>query len=611
VAGVALVAAVAFVAARIVGPRLVRAATVRVEAAGTEVRGLDGDGRTTWSHRTELPIAQVDRGDVDGDGRPETIVATRRQHLERGGVEAHGEIVIVAQSGRLISRVRPDDLAEVRWPWPYEFPVALNPLFRLADLDGDGRTEVIAVCRHVTFFPTLVLVYWPRPGQWQRVLLHSGHVKEVEPVPGSSPPRLRIAGTNNRLGMLPVAGEIVVEAVGARRSPTGGVFGLESGDLSVEDAPGLTWAWYTLLEEAGGPTGLEIERDGGTSVLIQEGAIRLDPFGNPIPGPNAGRDLRSARLDFLRRLTGLNGEWSLEAGALAGRIADIETAFAPLLAERPHRAALALTASRMYAHIGAAGQAREALEAAVRVAPYEDLVFRLAHLVALDGRLAEARGLLEPKVSSPRTARASYDMAHLLLRLAIEERQEEAFAVVSERLNWTGLGSRETRFGLLATLRARAHLWWDSIEEVDCAVRSWSYAPDGEAIACLARWRLGRSAPDDPQAMERAIAGNPEAQLEGHVAMAAAQSGLGRHAEALEGLGALIPSLEAPARDDFMNRQVLDLARGVYVKALWQSGRRAEALTQARTSRPTLRDGLLPAILVDEVLAESAARQSR
>ena len=57
-----------------------------------------------------------------------------------------------------------------------------------------------------------------------------------------------------------------------------------------------------------------------------------------------------------------------------------------------------------------------------------------------------------------------------------------------------------------------------------------------------------------------------------------------------------------------MNRQVLDLARGLYVKALWQSGSLAQAVAEARTIRPMLRDGLLPAILVDEVLAQADQR---
>ena len=91
------------------------------------------------------------------------------------------------------------------------------------------------------------------------------------------------------------------------------------------------------------------------------------------------------------------------------------------------------------------------------------------------------------------------------------------------------------------------------------------------------------------------------------MALGAALLGSGRASEAAASLGATTVGLEPMSRDDFMNRQVLDLARGVYVKALLAAGERSQAIAQARRLRPTLRDRLLPAILVDEVLHDAAA----
>ncbi len=66
--------------------------------------------------------------------------------------------------------------------------------------------------------------------------------------------------------------------------------------------------------------------------------------------------------------------------------------------------------------------------------------------------------------------------------------------------------------------------------------------------------------------------------------------------------GKAIAGLEPISRDDLMNKQVHDLARALFVRALADSGQRDEAHRQARRIRPGLRQGLLPAILVDETM---------
>jgi len=605
---IAVGAALAAAAARYVVPAIRRGETVRVEATTREIRGVDGHGRVTWALATDLPIREVVRVDVDGDGAAETIAQTQVASLGRRGAGRHSEIVIVSNTGRMVSRIRPDDVA--RTFWSYDFPINLNAYVQVADLDGDGRSEVIANCRHTAFFPTFVMIYWSSADLWQPILMHSGALYDLEPVAGASPPRLRIAGINNRLSMLPVVGELVVrKPAGPVKQTSDRPRALTSGDVGIGPANGLEWAWYTPLDEGGGATELGSGPDGSITVRAGTRVVPLDRFGNPSPGANAGRDLRGLRLEFFNHLDRLSDRnQPMDRDEVARRLLAAEAGAAALLAEPPYRAILGLAASRAFARVLATSDAERVLRATFVAAPYEDVAYRLAHIEAVAGKLDTAVETLRAGVDTPVTPRAAYDSIHLLLRLAIEQRDEQAVRLLLGKLNWWGTLDRRDQLGLSATLWSRAHVWWDRIDEGDFSVRSFSFAPDGEALACLSRWRLGRTAADDPEAMERAIEENPDAAWEGRLAQAAAYLGLGRDVEALGTVGALIASLETVSRDDFMNRQVLDLARGLYVKALWQSGNRAQAVSEARAVRPMLRDGLLPAILVDEVLAGTGRR---
>lgn len=230
--------------------------------------------------------------------------------------------------------------------------------------------------------------------------------------------------------------------------------------------------------------------------------------------------------------------------------------------------------------------------------------FRLAHLEALAGDLDGATGLLVPMLDHPLTPRGQYDAVHLLVRLAIERRDQDLLRRVSASIGGRLGYSSEEMSGMTAALWARAHVWWDTLSESDLSVGSWEYAPDGGAMACLGRWRLGRTRPDDPEAMRLLTKENPDAAWEGQVALGAAQLGEGHAADALATLERTIAGLGSESLDDFQNRQTLDLARALHVKALAAAGRRASAVAEGARLRPSLRPGLLPRILVDEVLHE-------
>ncbi len=599
-------AALAVVGATVVYPLLRRGETMKVEATGQEVRGLDRRGRVTWRMALGTQVQRVLRADLDGDGGRETVVAAYPRTFARGsGAAAKSEVVVVKDDGAVLTHVSPEDVIADGWAYP--FPKLLAPEPRLLDLDGDGSPEVVVLCPQRGFFPFALLVYWPRHDHWDCVLLHSGWIRDVAVVPGSSPPRLRFAGVNNRLGFLPVAGELVI--VPPRQASLGGAgTPLSSPELGWGRGERFSFAWYTLLQQGSEPTRLSVEADGGSQVVLPAGfgpgtTLRVDRWGNPDPGPNVGKDLGTLRGWFFDRLAAIAfADQPTDVRGLEARVAAIESEAGAVLAEAPYRAVLGEVHARALARHGRLADGARVLQETVDATHLEEARFRLVQFEALEGRLDAAAALATAMVDDPWGERAAYDGVQLLIRVAVERHDADLLRKAMLRATqWQGVTSEELT-SANATFAARAHLWWDEVGEADCTVRSWNYTPEGDALACLARWRRGRTQPGDAAAMERSVVDNPDAAWEGQVALAAAQLGNGKPREAAAALERTIGSLEQLSRDDFLNRQVLDLARGLHVKALFAAGDKARALTEARKVRPTLRNGLLPAILVDEVL---------
>ncbi|MEW6338589.1 MAG: serine/threonine-protein kinase [Acidobacteriota bacterium] len=580
---------------------------VEVEAAASQVRGVDRHGRVAWTIQLEAPIQRRVRADLDGDGIPETVVTANPGTASMGtGDGTRSEVLVVRTDGTVLTRVSPEERLERAWTFPY--PRLLDPIPRVIDLDGDDRPELALLCQHRWFYPFALLVYWPRHDHWDAILVHSGWLSDIAVVPGSSPPRVRFAGVNNRLGILPVAGEVVITAP-SPGLPLEDAQTLGPPDLGPSASGRWAYSWYTVLEQGRNPTGISLAPDGASAVAFARivGApvrtLRVDRWGNPVPGPNAGRRLAELRSDFLSRLgTLMEFEPPTNLDALRDRVDSIETGMPELLEEAPYRALLRTTHGRALARLGDLDGAVRLLEEAVADTRYEETRYRLVHLLALDGRLGEASALAERMVNAPWNQRGGYDGARMLVRIAVELRDEGFLPQAFQKVRGPFLQSSDERTRAEAALWARAHLWWDAVGEADCAVRSWAYVPEGDAIAALARWRLGRAEPGEVERVRAAAAANPDAEWENQVALSAALLGSGRIAEAAASLERTIATLEPLSRDDFMNRQTLDLARSVYVAALAAGGERARALAEARRIRPTLRDRLLPAKLVDEVI---------
>ncbi len=580
--------------------------TVRTEVLEREIRGVDAHGRITWHYELPLPIHQQTSSDLDGNGEDEIAVVTGTGKLpsDRVADVPSPEILVVDRRGDLLLRVEVADTITV---WNDDFPKSIEAQIKAIDLDHDGATELIVAARQRNFYPTALLIYRPKAGTWDQILYHSGQIYDFDVALGEEPPRLRFLAVANRLGMVPVVGEILVS--NARPPASSRSFTLQSPENRFLDVGGLRWSFYTLLD----PSAVPLQRnvtpelsptaEGGFAFHLDQMTGAVDRWGNPTPGPNAGRDLRDARRRFLQQLSQLGWldtpSWITTPAGVRAAAGEIAASGGALLHERPYRAVLGLAVARALARAGDPADAIERLRAAVADAPWDDLIYRLANLEALSGRTAAAEARLEAAVAESRSARARFDMPVLLTRLAIKHHSP---AKLQRWLSAIPVYTpRERREGVTSTVWARTHLWWDELAEPDTRMRSWAYAPAGEAIACLARWRLGRTAADDPERMRETIVRNPDARYEARIALGASLLALGRAGDALTVLQATANALEPLARDDFGFHQLHQLARSLELRALAASGQEKRAAAAAAALLPELTPGLLPANIAAEV----------
>nr|MCU0233433.1 protein kinase [Thermoanaerobaculales bacterium] len=353
VAGAAAAALITAVA--VAAPLLLQRETVRFEVGGTTVHGLDRDGRRTWSHELPAPMTMSLEADLDGDGRAELVASGRPAPEDFRSLQPSRSFVdVVTLRGRLLTRMVPEEMVPL-WSFPYR--VDLMPLVRAFDLDGDGREELVASCQHIHFFPTVVIVYWPRWDRWEIALNHPGHLSAIAPGTGDGSPGLRVFGINNDLGHTPVYGEIALLPPGPRLREGSFSVGLGSPpEGRLGSSSSASWQVYVPLDEAvrgvGRPADRIVSRPDGFLELGQGAGdgFRLDRFFNPVPGPNAGRDLRAQRLAFMDGLYLIAGAGSaIRPAGVRERLDRAARAAGPLLDEAPYRLILAVVGARALA----------------------------------------------------------------------------------------------------------------------------------------------------------------------------------------------------------------------------------------------------------------------
>jgi hypothetical protein len=520
------------------------------------------------------------------------------------------EVAVFRADGRLVTRVRPEELVAT---WSHPFPKRFQPRVVGLDVDHDGRNELVVLCPHWAFYPTELLVYWPKTGTWDRVLDHWGRIYEVASVPGPAA-RIRFLARNNAFGLAHVLGEIEL-APPSERAPgrrVGAMLSTTPGLASAD--PSASWVAYTLFDPPPGDvskpvfTRLEVLPDGGTSLRLQSGTLAFAPNGSPLSGPAAGRDLASLRLEFAAQET--TQRWSSlaerDAASILQSMETFRRRFEPLLLEPQYRLTFDLLFARQLAVSRAPARAAELLRETVRDVVGEEARYQLAAFLALAGDLHGAADLLRRLTRDPGDLRGWYDAPQLLVRVAAETGSERDVALAIEALSINGIAPL-AQPAMAAALRARADVIADRVGEPDAEVRSTPYAPDGDAIGILSRWRLGRTRPADVRAMEMFVEGAADAQVDGRLALAAALLGAGRPAEAAKSCDELVRRLEPEARTSFERRQQLLLAEALRAKALLALGRRDEARALASDLVATSRPGLLWTNLAREVLAGEGA----
>ncbi len=425
--------------------------------------------------------------DLEGDGRQETAVAAwaRTDTPVAQGVD--NEVVVVRDDGRVMTTLRPAELVEGQWRFPH--PPALQTFFTASDLDRDGYVELVACSGHRVFFPTALFVFWPRLERWQRIALHCGQVAVVATPPAARGPGLLLYGVNNRLGFLPFAAVLALTPPRTRQELAVSGF-LPSPEVGGTEPPRARYAWCTPLPKGSVPHPPTVGEDGTITVRTSWGETRLDRWGNPLEGANAGRDLQTQRLAFLRALAPLSaqGPILISPQRVLEYLAQVRADAAPLMAEAPYRAILARFGASALARVGDQRSAIRLLADTYRDIPYEDLGYRLADLEAAAGLLDEASERLVALVDNSRTPRRN-DALQLLLRVAIERRDAPLVDVVSAALANVALGPVLGQPQVAAVFRARAAVWWDTPLPDSFRDEPHLLEPAAPALLMLGHWR--------------------------------------------------------------------------------------------------------------------------
>jgi hypothetical protein len=607
-AAAALVTAVAVAA-----PLLLQRETVRFEVAASAVYGLDEDGRRTWTHALPAPARSSLEADLDGDGRLELVVAGRPDQRPdaRSAAQVTSFTEVLTTRGAVLTRLVPEEMV-TSWEFPYR--IELVPLPRVLDLDADGSQELVLVCNHLFFYPSVMAVYWPRWGRWVFTLLHPGHLTVLGAGSASGRPGIRFVATNNVLGYTPVYGELELVPPDEEFGKIGEVRPLASPPYSaLGEAPVGVWRAYIPLDETihGLPHTLDritARADGSVALDGSDGrGFALDRYGNPVPGPNAGRNLRALRADFMNGLSRFHRRaTAVTPAGVRDLVERLRSTSAPLLSELPYQLIFAVVGSRALAGAGDLPAAIALLETTAKQQQDEDLLYLEANLLAIALRLDSARATVLRLIDTGTSSRSHHDGIFLAIGIAASAHDRATVAALSDLVGREG-GVSEDQHAIQSALVARARLWWDETTGVDCELATSQLVADGHALGCLARWRLGRTGSDDVELMGRSIELNPDGAALGRVALAAAHLGRGEPEAALRVLDSATAVLRPAARIDFIAHQNLALARALQAVALAEAGegQRARELA-AELAREQPAD-LLPGILAREVLARSAS----
>ena len=613
-------AALLLVAAATAGAMALRRAeaagamAVRTMHEGRLLKGLDSSGKSLWSVTTLAPIQQVEQADLYGDGKRESVVVSfdpSEWHNLSRSAAAHTppQVLIVSPSGKIMNDFRPEE--SIGDDGHLVAPALLTVSAKIIDLFGDKGSQILLNAHHRSLGTAYLWLYYPHQNVWDELLDHwGGWIFAVEPVPESNPARLDLFGFNGLLASQPFEAALMVRS---QANLNGAAYTSTRTPLGAALPSGIgEFYWYTPLPPtyyAGldAVTGFAVEPNGSTQLFSKGHKMVVDRWGNPLPGPNAGRDLAAQRIQLQGRLNDLYDKSSgLDPERVLKDIASMKEEFTDLLREEAERAAFQQVCARALARAGDIEGGVRLLEKALRDDGFNDsLTLNLGQFLAIEGRLAEARSILEHGYLDNQTPAGSWLCIKVLSRLAIETRDDRLLQKVDLKLSNIGYTS-----SVGEVLSARARLWWNESIQADTHLGSYDLAPEGEAIACLARWRLHEIQPGDVAAMTDSLRRNPDAAGECLIARAMARLSLGHPNAAVSDCLEAERRLSGRAPCEFWTYQTMQLAQACHATALLAAGRTRDAKALADEILPRLRPGLLPYLLAQQVLAsvESSGR---
>lgn len=579
--------------------------SVAFEVGTNTVRGIDDRGEMVWEHRLQGTVQQVERIDLDADGRDELVVVSGRNRVTvaRPGAPMY-EIVVVHLDGSLVTRAVPENLIR---NWDFDYPKQVIAHVTTTDVDDDGISELLVSCAQINYYPSSLLVYWPRWDTWDHVLNHTGRMYDVTTGPGS---RVAFFAVNNRLAMMPVVGVLRLQPPPDRDPSASAPDVCTAPPLGVPDScTSAVWDYYVPLDpepfaHSSKAVSMAFRPEGGVDLDVDGQMIAIDPGGNPMPPYGGFVDLRGERLWFMHQI------WNLDFRARPGWGGRVEPMVHELLERSPglleERAYLAIArveSAKALAMTGDSTAAIATLREAVDTVPFDGVRLLLANLYAIAGDDDRALDQVDLLMRTGTTVKSWFDAPYLRLTIQIE--RGDAIEIATWIDHFARLvPNSDQQTGVARALTAWSHVWSDRVEPIDLDARSWSYAQSGLGWGGIARWRAHRVRPRDEYALREAIAANPDAEGVSRLGLAAILMALDRPSEALTEIDRARHALMGRAPIDFESSQLLDLATAVRAVALDASGdhesARQSAVEVCRNTRP----GRLPRILAAEVLGD-------
>ena len=538
-----------------------------VTVTGSTVSARDGRARILWekSFTGHDPSALV--ADVIGDSAPEVVIGL---NTAGGQPSAFKDLVVLDGAGRQQAGFA--SAATLLAP-PYDTFSDLIDGARpyVADLDGDGRPELLWSTSHRLWYPTVIGAWNPRAGIAPSALLvNSGHVHTVRAadLDGDGAEELVVIGQNNPLGW-----QLAIAILKPRRGPNNSYGGGGSPDLLQHWRSGLfsggsALVSYTPLGPRGGGDLLVDANRSGLTLQAFGKALRLDTAANPEGSPLFGKGPgpRKALWDELTLLC-----QELEAGRARERITRVRALHTEALSEAPMRLATDLLLARSLALGGDSARAIEVLRSGLAEMPDDrDLRLRLGEQLAIAGERRAAMAELGRAVQVHTVGRNPYDAEVAWMVIAAIE----ADATEMERVHAILRAANSDGPGNVARSRAPSGLWaFFRGEWRNDALRSIGEPVDMPFVTVIAQWaELERGA--DPAAVATtaaALAVNPEARDVARLLGAHALVRAGRVAEAQPQVVSALEALSRKSRVDVLALAWLALAHHV-------SGEVADAL---------------------------------